>query len=404
MSGASLSSQAPEQKTQFLEVIFLWIAGISAAMQFAKFSVSYDVVLQHYQTSVTLTGAVISVMGVAGLIFGVFGGMVASRVGYLRVLVGALFLGSLLSFIQAQLPSFSILMATRLIEGFSQLGVVIAAPTLIAKLSAPQHKSLTMGLWATFFGVAFAVSGWLGKALLEEYGLSTLLLSHSALIGSMGVVLFLLLRHNPVLNIAPVTANNGSFIRQMARVYRNPRSLLPSIVFLFYTCTLVSLLTYIPRLTSDSKLQALLMVCLPLVSTCGTFLAGTLSQYVMSPQRVALFAYSGMAAFALSLPSLLAFPLVFGVAVGALILFLGLVSGASMAMIPALARNPNEQAESYGLIAQFGNLGGTIGPPSFALMISLYGITGLVGLVLLICVLGITFSVLASRLKSGSQA
>ncbi len=391
---------APAPKTQLLEIVLLWIAGVSTAMQFAKFSVSYDAVLQHYQTSATMTGMALSILGVAGLMFGVFGGIIASRVGYLKVLMGALLLGGLLSFIQSLLPNFTLLIITRLIEGFSQLGVVVTAPTLIAKLSAPQHRSLSMGLWATFFGVAFAVSGWLGKAILDQYGLSELFFSHGVLITSMAVILYFLLRNNPVLNIEPVAVNQGSFLRQMARVYRNPRSLLPSVVFLFYTCTLVSLLTYVPRLVDDAKLQALLMVCLPLVSTCGTFLAGALAQYVMRPQHVALMAYSGIGISALTLSSLLDQPIVFGLAVGVLILFLGMVSGASMAMIPALARNPGEQAQSYGLIAQFGNLGGTIGPPSFALLISLYGIYGLVSLVLLICSLGIVFSFLANRIES----
>jgi MFS family permease len=399
MSSDSLSTSPAEPKTQFLEVIFLWIAGVSAAMQFAKFSVSYDAVLQYYQTSATLTGAALSVVGIAGLIFGVFGGLVASRIGYLKVLVGALLLGGMMSFIQSLLPNFTLLMLTRLIEGFSQLGVVVSAPTLIAKLSAPKHRSLSMGLWATFFGVAFAFSGWMGKSILEQYGLSQLFFSHGVFITSMSVILYVFLRNNSVLDIAPITADKGNFIRQMIGVYRNPRSLLPSVVFLFYTCTLVSLLTYIPRLVSDSKLQALLMVCLPLVSTCGTFLAGALAQYIMRPQHVALMAYSGIGISALTLSSLLDQPIVFCFAVGVLILFLGMVSGASMAMIPALARNPSEQAQSYGLIAQFGNLGGTIGPPTFALLISLYGVYGLVSLVLLICSLGVVFSYLANRIE-----
>jgi len=399
MPSDSLSTSPTEQKTQFLEVILLWVAGVSAAMQFAKLSISYDAVLTHYQISATMTGAAISAMGIAGLIFGVFGGLIASRIGYLKVLVAALLLGGILSFIQSLLPNFTLFMVTRLIEGFSQLGVVVAAPTLIAKLSAPKHRSLSMGLWATFFGVAFAISGWLGKSILEQFGLSELFFSHGVFITSMAVVLYFLLRNNSVLDIEPVHVNKGSFLRQMISVYRNPRSLLPSVVFLFYTCTLVSLLTYVPRLIEDTKLQAVLMICLPLVSTSGTFLAGTLAQYAMRPQRVALMAYSGMALCALVLSSILSQPILFSLVVGLLILFLGMVSGASMAMIPALARNPSEQAESYGLVAQFGNLGGTIGPPSFAFLISFFGIYGLVSLVLLICILGIVFSYLASRIK-----
>ena len=156
---SEIQSPVAVEKTQWLEVALLWVAGVSAAMQFAKFSVSFDALLAHYQQGATLTGMSLSVVGIAGLIFGVSAGMIASRFGYLRVLVGALLLGGVLSFIQSTLPPFNVLLLTRLLEGFSQLGVVVAAPTLIAKLSAPKHKSLTMGIWGTFFGVAFAVCG-----------------------------------------------------------------------------------------------------------------------------------------------------------------------------------------------------------------------------------------------------
>ncbi|MDB4837418.1 MFS transporter [Marinomonas sp.] len=394
-----MSNSTPSaSRTQFIQILFLWIAGISAAMQFAKFSVSYDALLQHYQTGEALTGAALSLVGVVGLIFGAFAGIVASRIGYLRVLMGALFLGGLLSFIQSSLPSFTLLLITRVLEGFSQLGVVVAAPTLIAKLSAPKHKSLTMGLWGTFFGVAFAVTGWLGKTILESHGVSTLFFSHGVLISSMGLVLFFLLRHNPVLNILPMSPNQDSFFRQLLQVYCNPRALLPSLIFLCYTCTLVSLLTYVPRLVDDLKIQAFMMICLPLLSTSGTFLAGALAQYLMSPQRVASIAYSGVASSAILLTFYVQQPLSFAAITGLLILFLGMVPGASLAMIPTLARNANEQAMAYGLIAQFGNLGATIGPPTFALLISLYDVTGLVTAVLFVCTAGSIFCFFASRL------
>ncbi|TYL46571.1 MFS transporter [Marinomonas sp. IMCC 4694] len=397
---SSFNVSTPELKTQWLLVALLWIAGISAAMQFAKFSVSFDDLLVHYQVGATSTGAALSAVGLAGLVFGVSAGMIASRVGYLKVLVGALLLGGALSLFQSTLPSFDLLFLARALEGFSQLGVVVAAPTLIAKLSAPQHRSLTMGIWGTFFGVAFALCGWAGKNILDLYGLQTLFLSHGLFITTIGVVLFFKLRKNPVLDLVPVTGIQDGFIIQMMRIYRNPRALLPSCVFLFYTCTLVSVLTYVPGLIEEVSLQKWMLVVLPLVSTSGTFLAGAIAQYWMRPQRVALMAYSGVAMSALMLFFVHGSALVFCVMVGIMVLFLGMVPGSALAMIPALARNPSEQAQAYGLLAQFGNLGATVGPPSFATAIAAYGLSGLVGLVLCLCCFGVAFSVLAGRMKT----
>ncbi|ETI59888.1 MFS transporter [Marinomonas profundimaris] len=402
MPSSSSHSAIVEPKTQWLEVILLWVAGVSAAMQFAKFSISFDTLLNHYQTSATLTGASLSAVGLVGLVFGVSAGMIASRVGYLKVLVGALLLGGVLSFIQSFLPPFNLLFITRMLEGLSQLGVVVAAPTLIAKLSAPQHRSLTMGIWGTFFGVAFAVCGWLGKRILDQQGLSTLFLSHGMLITTIGVVLFFILRKNPVLDLVPVAENQGGFFAQMIRIYRNPRALLPGFVFLFYTFTLVSVLTYVPGLTGDASQNKWMFVLLPLISTSGTFLAGAIAQYWMRPQRVALMAYVGLAISALVLSMLNDVPVLFGLVVCIMVLFLGMIPGSSLAMIPALARNPSEQAQGYGLLAQFGNLGATLGPPTFATALAAFGLSGLVVLVLCVCCFGIVFSLLAGRLNTVS--
>ena len=186
----------------------------------------------------------------------------------------------------------------------------------------------------------------------------------------------------------------------MIKIYRNPRALLPSCVFVFYTFTLVSILTYVPGLISDSSLQKLMLVVLPLISTSGTFLAGALAQYFMRPQRVALMAYSGVAIGAIILSLTGDSVVLFCVVVSIMVLFLGMIPGSALAMIPNLARNPSEQAQGYGLLAQFGNLGATAGPPMFATAIAMYGLSGLVVLVLCICCFGVLFSLLAGRIKA----
>lgn len=395
-----MSDMAQPQKTHWFEVILLWVAGISAAMQFAKFSISYDDLLTHYQAGPSWTGAVISVVGIVGLIFGASAGVVAGRLGYLNVLIGALLIGSVLSFIESFLPSFQIMLLLRVLEGMSQLGVVVAAPTMIARLSAPQHRSITMGLWGTFFGVAFAVTGWFGNKLLNAYGLQGLLLAHASLIGSIALILWVLLSKYKHLYENQSAPSSLGFWTQLRDMYRTPRTLLPAMVFLFYTCMLVSLLTYIPTLIQDDELRDLLRITLPLTSTVGTFFAGALSQYVMRPQRVALLAFSSVAVSAVLAHFGQSYPIAFALAVSLMLFSAGMVPGSALSMIPLVTRSAGEQAQGYGLVAQLGNLGATIGPPSFATMIALMNTEGLVLLVLCFCLMGGVFSVLAGRLPS----
>ncbi|MBM6551883.1 MFS transporter [Marinomonas ostreistagni] len=385
------------QTTAWPAVFLLWFAGISAAMQFAKFSVSYNDLLEHYQMGPALTGASLSVVGIVGLILGATAGIMAGRIGYRRVLIGSLLFGALLSFIQALLPPFEIILLTRVLEGFSQLGVVVAAPTMIARLSAPHHRSITMGIWGTFFGVAFAIAGSAGKFILTHYALSGLYLSHALYIVLMAVLVWRLIDNDEGLYNSPQANDSESYFRKLARIYQTPRTFLPALVFLFYTCTLVSLLTYIPNFIQSDTLRLTMQVVLPLMSTVGTFSAGALAQYVMRPQYVAWTAYIALALGALAVPYTLDYDHVFSINAAFMIFFLGMIPGAALSMVPRLARNSDEQANGYGLIAQLGNLGGAIGPPSFAALISAYGATGMISMIWVICAFGAVFAWMAAR-------
>ncbi|MCW4628890.1 MFS transporter [Marinomonas rhodophyticola] len=138
------------EKTQWIDVFILWIVGVFAAMQFAKFSVSYDLLLTAYDVGASSIGALLSIVGFIGLLFGVVAGVLSGYLGYQKVLIGSLVIGGGLSFIQSVLPSYSVLLITRIIEGISHLGIVVAAPTLMLRSAAKQHYSLVMGLWGTF--------------------------------------------------------------------------------------------------------------------------------------------------------------------------------------------------------------------------------------------------------------
>jgi predicted MFS family arabinose efflux permease len=72
-------------------------------------------------------------------------------------------------------------LATRLVEGVSHLAIVVAAPTLIARLSADRDRGVTLTLWGTFFGVAFALLAWAGIPLVDRAGVPALFATHAAI-------------------------------------------------------------------------------------------------------------------------------------------------------------------------------------------------------------------------------
>jgi nitrate/nitrite transporter NarK len=78
----------------------------------------------------------------------------------------------------------------------------------------------------------------------------------------------------------------------------------------------------------------------------------------------------------------------------------GLAGGSSFALIPYLSREPAVQARATGAVAQMGNLGSTLGPPTFALMISTFGGLGLVLPVLCFALLGGALVIVSGRAKT----
>lgn len=105
---------------------------------------------------------------------------------------------------------------------------------------------------------------------------------------------------------------------------------------------------------------------------------------------------------AITLHFMIVIPVLFCVLSEVMVLSVGIVTGSVMSMVPAVFRNTNEQAKTYDLAAQFGNIGVMIRPPSFAAMTGLLGVQGLIILVLVFCFFGGSFSLLARRLKNNA--
>ena len=168
------------ERTDFPLVLALWGAGLGAAAQYGKVSVIYDLLPATYPEAGATLGFVVSLVGFVGILFGVVAGLLVARIRYRRALLSALWLGAAVSLFQALLPPLSWMLASRIAEGLSHLAIVVAAPTLIAQLSAERDRGLTLTLWGTFFGVAFALLAFAGRPLAQALGPEALFAAHGA--------------------------------------------------------------------------------------------------------------------------------------------------------------------------------------------------------------------------------
>lgn len=344
-------------KTNFPLVFLLWGAGLGAAAQYAKVSVVFDALPAVYPAAGAALGLAVSLVGAVGIVLGVVAGILVARAGFRRTLLFALWAGALLSALQALVPPFAAFLALRVLEGVSHLALVVALPTFIAQLSAPAHRGLTLTLWGTFFGVAFALLAALGQPLVARYGVPALFAAHGAYMACFALLLSRVLE--PLAQEVPdALPGFGALMARHAAIYRSPHLAAPALGWLFYTFCFVAVLTVLPPYLSDGA-RLWVMAAMPLASIFSSMTLGVGLLRVMPAVRVTIL---GFLLSALAMVWLWAVP---GgpAACLALALCFGLIQGSGFASVPELNRTAAARAQANGAMAQMGNLGNTLGTP-----------------------------------------
>ncbi len=368
---------AQKSTTPFLLILLLWGAGLGAAGQFAKISVIFPMIQDMYPDAGTALGFVVSLISFLGIIFGLFAGLILARLSFRKLLLSALVLGACISILQSYFPILPLMLFSRLVEGVSHLIIVVAAPTLIAQLSAPHHRNICMTLWSTFFGVTFAIVAWVGIPFAATYGASNLFIVHGIYMAAIAILLAAMLPKSSV-TASSIPLNLGRILRMHVEIYRSPHKAAPALGWLFYTLTYVSLLTVLPDLLGQAD-RTLIATLLPL---SGLLISLTLGMFLL---RYFLAVHIVMTGFAIALVVvvfLIIFPDTSWLLV-ALLSALGLVQGPSFAAIPQLNSATEAQAHANGAVAQLGNLGNTLGTPIALMMLASFGLNGLFGFLIL---------------------
>jgi len=284
-------------------------------------------------------------------------------------------------------------MASRVLEGVSHLGIVVAAPVLIAQSAPLRHQGLAMTLWSSFFGLSYAGLAVIGPRLVDWQGVEALFLAQAGYLLAVAALLALLLPRLAPAVLPSLTL--GGVLRQHGTTYRSPRIAAPATGFFFYTLLYVALLTLLPPMLGADR--ALAATAMPLVSICVSLTLGVwLLRRIIAVRLV-------QGGFAVALLGALVMGLCWNVPplrlAGALLLAaaLGIVQGASFSSIPQLNASAGDRSLAAGAIAQLGNLGTTTGTPVLAALIAGFGAAGVVGFAVPLCLGGILLHSLQAR-------
>ena len=367
----------PKTRSFLPLVLLLWIAGLLAAMQFAKIAVPFAEVRTLYPLAVERHGWLLSLVSLVGAMMGIVAGSLVGRIGAKRMLLSGLAVGGLTSLWQATGLDFNAMLLSRIVEGASHLAIVVAAPTLIVAVAPKPWQGAAMALWSTFFGVGFALLAMVAPTIVDSVGPKALFVAHGFAMVAITLTLAAALGRsssdqNPLGNKRGAARSRNTERTKIAtmfsahvRAYSSPSIAIPAIGWLFYTLTFVALLAIIPDLLPSGGAQAT-ATAMPLISIAVSLLAVPLLIRHLGASGVVVLGFT-LAIGMLALPLLGA-----GLPTSAITLFaaLGLVQGASFATVPELNREPTTQALAYGAMAQTGNVGNLLGTPLLLSLLS----------------------------------
>ncbi|SFJ50871.1 Predicted arabinose efflux permease, MFS family [Celeribacter neptunius] len=365
-----------------LTIFLLWLAGVLAAGQFAKVAVTFPLFREAYPGFGPTLGFLVSALSLMGLIFGLFSGMILSRLGFRRILLLALSFGGALSLLQASLPGFGLMLISRALEGAAHLMIVVAAPTLIGQIAPPSWRNTAMALWSTVFAVAFALFSWLGLPLAQSFGLPMLMILHGLLLWIMALILSRVLPIRPrTERLPPLTLRE--IIAKHVAAYSSPSIAAPAAGWLFYAMSFVAIVTVFPDFLPDAQ-RGVISGVMPLAALSVSMTLGISLLRHVSPVTVLITGFV--------LAAVLALCLSFGESLGparawvavAMLGALGLVQSGSFASIPMLNTTPEDQSLANGALAQTGNAGNLIGTPLLLWLVDRFGMTGLIGFAVLV--------------------
>lgn len=330
---------------RILKLFSLYLAGVGAAAQIAKIIPAFAYLQDNMHLSLSQATLVMSAISFAAIVFGAMAGRVVVALGLWRMLSIALALSLSAGLILPSMPSFAALVAVRIVEGMGHILIVSAVPTLMVGLVARKHVGLVLGVWASFFGVAFA-----GSQLFTWTGLNV---TNPAAFLRWHVILFL-----PALVISLTRLNINapqarvSFSLLPTGLSRN--QVMIALAFLFHAGVFTSMLAF-AQIRIGSDIAARVAPLLPLLSLAFVVLGSSVLT------MMAAGVMFGMAAAGLITALLLALIQPLSGYLGAFAA-IGVMQSAIFARIGETCQTEAETSATNGAYTQLGNLGNVVVP------------------------------------------
>ncbi len=372
-------------RTRWDIVALALAAGYVVGLQVGKVPPSLPLLEAELGLPRVIAGLIASSFYGVGALFGVAGGLLIDRLGARRMIFAGATVMALASLAGGFAGNGTLLLATRIVEGFGFVTFTVAAPKLIAAATTARVRRFALGAWGTYMPIGMALSLVIATALLGSIGWRGLWFLNAGLI-----LLYLLVfgwrtaprRWHPLAGAGAAADDAGGrrarpppgpwrFGAGARATLSRPGPWLFGTCFVLFSIQWLALMTWLPTFLIETQGRslagaALFTALIVAVTGLGAVTGATLMHRGAARWLLIGTAFTGMgvcaaALFAPLTPDAAKIPL-------ALLFTLigGLLPAACLEGGAAHAPSQDQVAMASGFVAQGAAIGSVLGPPLLA--------------------------------------
>jgi len=354
-------------------------SGIIASFQVGKAAIAAPTLRTELDLDLAAVGWLTAVFAFLGAIGGIPAGAVTAAVGDRRILVIGLLAVSLGAAAGAEADTYSVLLASRAVEGMGFLLITVAGPAILQRVLTGAQRDLAFGFWSCFMPAGMAIAMLVGPLFGGWRPLWWA--SAGSAIAAAAVVLLL----------TPGSAARASFkwrdhAMGALSIVRLKGPILLAGCFALYSLMFFALFSFLPVLLMDRMMvthaaAGTLSALVTGVNVVGNLAAGyLLTRGLGRPTLIAgASLVMGTSALGIFLPAFGPVPaLLFGVVFSAV----GGIIPATLLSSTAIIAPVGLAPVVVGLVMQGSNLGQIIGPVAVGSTIEAFGWSAAAGAVL----------------------
>ena len=346
------------------------LAGVCAALHMGKLPPALPILQQELGISLLQSGFLLSLVQLAGMLFGIFIGLAADGIGQRRSMLIGLGVLALSSLQGAGAQDAASLLRWRALEGLGFLLVVLPAPNLIRLLVRPDQMNIMMGVWGTYMplGTGLALLG--GPALMALAGWQGLWWGLSLFTVLVMVWLGLAVPPEDKLKSISQSGTTG-WLHRLRQTLSASGPWLVALSFAVYSAQWLAVIGFLPTIYTQAgysgESTAILTAMVALVNILGNLLSGALQARAYRPEHLLYLGFLAMGmgtAFAFGggswgpssrFISILLFSMIGG-----------MVPATLFSLAVRLAPSDRTISTTVGWIQQWSAMGQFLGPPLVA--------------------------------------